>query len=253
MKKILLLSFILISNFHLSATAAGGEEIKLIQQKWPFSGFTGRVDQRSAQRGLQVYREVCAACHSIDKISFRNLSEIGFSQAEIKAIAAEYLVQDGPNDDGDYFDRDGIPSDYFPDVYPNENAARAANGGAYPPDLSLIIKARPDGANYLYSLLVGYLKTPPHMKMSEGMYYNKYFPGYQIAMPNPLTKDQVEYQDGTIATVEQMSRDLVNFLQWTAEPEMESRKQMGIKTLIFLAIATIFFYAAKKRIWSDVK
>lgn len=250
MKKIVCLVFILISNASYASSAGG---VPLIKQEWPFEGFTGHVDKRSAQRGFQVYKEVCASCHSLSGISYRNLLDLGFSEAEVKTIAAEHTVVDGPNDDGDMFERNGKMSDYFVPPFANENAARASNGGAYPPDLTLIVKARPDGANYLYSLLNGYANPPSEFKMAGGMNYNLFFPGHQIAMPQPLSNDQVTYQDGTIATVQQMSRDLVNFLQWTAEPEMESRKKMGIKTLLFLAIATIFFFIAKKRVWADVK
>ena len=251
MKKTLLILFGL--TFALSNSFASSGEVHNIKQQWSFEGYVGTVDKRSAQRGFQVYKEVCSACHSLNRMSFRHLQEIGFSLEEAKTIAAEYLVEDGPNDVGDMFERNGKISDHFVAPYANENASRASNGGAFPPDLSLIIKARPDGANYLYSLLNGYIDTPEHVKLGEGMHYNAYFPGHQIAMPKPLSKDQVEYQDGTIATVEQMSRDLVNFFQWTAEPEMEKRNKMGIRTLIFLLISTLFFYAAKRRIWSDVK
>lgn len=219
---------------------------------WAFDGIFGKVDKQSAQRGLQVYKEVCAACHGLQRIAFRNLTEIGFTEAEVKALAASYQVKDGPNDDGEMFERPGKPSDYFPSPYANEQAARAAQNGAYPPDLSLIIKARHDGGNYLYSLLTGYGNAPSDMHMGDGMSYNPYFPGGQIAMPAPLSDGRVDYSDGTNADVDQMSRDVVTFLQWAAEPEMEARKQMGIKVLVFLAIFTVFAYLAKRNIWRRV-
>jgi ubiquinol-cytochrome c reductase cytochrome c1 subunit len=236
-----------------SASAAG--DVKHPRQmEWPFEGPLGRIDENAAQRGLQVYKEVCSACHGIKRKAFRTLTDIGLSVAETKALAANYEVMDGPNDDGEMFTRPGRPSDKFVPPYANEKAARAANNGAYPPDLSLIVKARPDGANYLYSLLTGYTNAPKGFDLTEGKHYNPYFPGGQIAMAPPLISDgQVEYQDGTEATVEQMAKDLTVFLQWAAEPEMESRKQMGLKVILFLIISTVVLYIAKKRIWSDVK
>lgn len=217
--------------------------------EWAFDGLFGHVDKQSAQRGLQVYREVCSACHSLNRIAFRNLTEIGFSEAEVKALAAEYQVNDGPNDEGAMFQRPGKPSDSFPAPYPNENAARSVNNGAAPPDLSLIVKARPNGANYLYSLLTGYAQAPEDVHLADGQYYNPYIAGERLAMPPPLADEKVSYSDGTASTVDQQARDITNFLQWAAEPEMEARKQMGIKALIFLAIFTVFMYIAKRNIW----
>ena len=219
---------------------------------WSFDGVFGTVNRQSAQRGLQVYREVCAGCHGLKRIAFRNLADIGFSEAEIKTMAAEYTVEDGPNDDGEMFERPAIPSDRFPSPYPNDKAASSLNNGAVPPDLSLIIKARPNGANYVYSLLTGYGEAPAETELGEGQNYNPYFPGGKIAMAVPLMEDMVTYQDGTNASVDQMSQDIVNFLQWAAEPEMEQRKHMGIRVMIFLAIMTFLFYLAKKRIWRDI-
>jgi ubiquinol-cytochrome c reductase cytochrome c1 subunit len=220
---------------------------------WHFDGVLGTVDRQSAQRGFQVYKEVCAACHSLKLISFRNLQSLGFSEGEVKAIAAEYSIQDGPNDAGDMFERPGRPSDNFPAPYANDKAARVANNGALPPDLSLMVKARVDGANYLHSLLTGYETAPEGFQLSEGMHYNPYFPGGQIAMPKPISDGQVTYGDGTVATADQMSQDLVNFLQWTAEPEMEDRKSMGIKVFLYLLVFTGLFIAAKKRIWCNIE
>ncbi len=249
MFKIITLLLLLTSK---NLFAAGGELIEYEQHNWSFDGFFGKVDRQSAQRGYQVYKEVCAACHSMKRVYFRNLTELGFSEAEVKTLAAEYQVTDGPDEYGDMYDRAAKPSDTFPKPFPNENAARASNNGAYPPDLSLMVKARPDGANYLYSLLNGYVEKPDDMIMGAGMYYNKYFSGGQIAMANPLSEGLVEYMDGTEATVEQMSIDLVNFLQWTAEPEMEQRNKMGIRTLIYLVIFTLLFMVAKRRVWRNV-
>jgi ubiquinol-cytochrome c reductase cytochrome c1 subunit len=234
------------------AFASGSDQKPAKHINWAFDGVFGSVDKQSAQRGFQVYKEVCAACHGLKRVAFRNLSEIGFSEAEIKALAAGYTVKDGPNDDGDMFDRPGLASDYFPSPYPNENAARAANNGAAPPDLSLIIKARANGANYVYSLLTGYEDAPADVHIGAGQHYNPYFPGGALAMPKPISDDQVTYEDGTKASVDQMSRDVVNFLQWAAEPEMQHRKQMGIKVLLFLAAFSVFAYIAKRNIWRKV-
>ncbi len=177
------------------------------------------------------------------------MQEIGFSEAEVKALAATYQIADGPNDAGDMFQRPGKPSDYFPLVYTNENAARAVQHGAVPPDLSLIIKAREEGPDYVYSLLTGFSPPPADVKLGDGQNYNPYFPGGKLMMPPPLSEGQVTYQDGTPSSVDQMSRDVVTFLQWAAEPEMEARKQMGLKVLIYLAIFTAFMYIAKRNIW----
>lgn len=239
----------------LSATGAlAVKEAKHPKQvPWTFDGVQGHFDRQSIQRGLQVYKEVCAACHGLKRVALRSLQDVGFSEAEVKALAAGYTVQDGPNDDGEMFDRPGRPSDHFPSPFANEQAARAANNGAYPPDLSLITKARHDGANYLYSLLTGYGEPPADFQLNEGMHYNPYFPGKQIAMPQPIMSDgQVTYEDGTSATVDQMSRDVVNFLQWAAEPEMEQRKMMGIKVMIFLGIMSVLFFFAKRRVWQNI-
>jgi ubiquinol-cytochrome c reductase cytochrome c1 subunit len=187
-------------------------------------------------------------------MSYRNLQDIGFSEAEVKNIASEYLVTDGPNDDGEMFERAGLPSDKFVGPYANEQAARSANGGAYPPDLSLIIKARHDGPNYVYSLLNGYKDAPEGFEMAVGKNYNPYFEGRQIAMPSPINDDgQVEYKDGTIATKEQMTIDVVNFLQYASEPETEHRKKMGVRTMIFLGILFGLLLSAKRAIWKNVK
>ena len=249
--RIVVLSLLAISLLPLS-TSAAGDTAQYKTVDWSFDGVTGTFDRPSIQRGYQVYKEVCASCHSMDLIAFRNLVQVGFSEEEAKALAAESTMMDGPDEAGDMFERPGKIFDYFPAPFANEQAARASNGGAYPPDLSLIVKARMDGANYVYSLLTGYEDAPEGMDVGA-LHYNPYFPGTKIAMASPLSDDMVEYQDGTAATVDQMSKDVVNFLQWTAEPEMEERKQMGIKTLLFLFGFTLLFYIAKIRVWRDVK
>lgn len=333
MKSLLTLALIAVSA---PALAAGAVEHPK-QEQWAFDGVTGKFDKPAVQRGLQVYKEVCAACHGLKRVAFRTLEGAGFSEAEVKSLAAGYDIQDGPNDDGEMFARPGRPSDKFPSPYANDQAGRAMNNGALPPDLSLIVKARGDGANYLYSLLTGYGDAPAYTckkvnaegecigfkklskkdaeaaaeaaaeaqasaakaapkadaaveedavaesaegklfycsdivhseavdaetgetttvdsctEMGEGMHYNPYFAGKQIKMPHPLMPDQVTYQDETKATVEQMAHDVTSFLQWAAEPEMEARKRMGIKVILFLAVMTGFFIVAKKRIWSKL-
>ncbi|MCR9256421.1 MAG: cytochrome c1 [Alphaproteobacteria bacterium] len=234
------------------AKAAGGVDVP--SQSWAFEGVFGTIDIPAAQRGLQVYKEVCASCHGLSLMAYRNLAQIGFSEEEIKALAADYTVMDGPNDDGEMFERAAIPSDRFVSPYANEQEARAINNGAYPVDLSLIIKARADGANYLYALLTGYREEAPEgVDLMPGMYYNEYYGGNQIAMPQPLYDDFVEYSDGTQATVSQMAKDVTYFLKFAAEPSHDERKQMGIKVIIFLLVFTGLAYASMKKIWADVK
>lgn len=226
------------------------------QEKWNFDGAFGKFDRQSIQRGLKIYQEVCSACHSIKRLSFRNLMDIGFSDKEAKTIASSYNITDGPNDEGEMFERPARLSDYFPGPYLNDKAARASNNGGLPPDLSLIIKARHDGANYVFSLLTGFEAAPKNFTVGENMHYNPYFAGggKQLLMAPPLIKDgQVLYDEDTKSTIDQMSKDVVNFLQWVAEPEMEDRKGMGIKVIIFVLVMTVFFIAAKNRIWRRVK
>lgn len=236
----------------IAGPAGAAEAPKAPAQEWSFGGLFGTFDRAAAQRGFQVYKEVCAACHGAYHLSYRHLRDIGFSEDEVKGIAAQATVRDGPNDEGQMFERPGRPSDKFVRPFPNEKAARFANNGAYPTDLSLITKARADGANYLFALLTGYSDPPPGVVMGDGMQYNKYFPGHQIAMPPPLNANQVTYSDGTAASVEQMAKDVVTFLSWSAEPEMETRKRTGVKVILFLLVLTGLLYAVKRKIWAAV-
>jgi len=247
--RVIIAFLISFSSFGAIADTTAKKPLQLV---WPFEGIFGTFDRQAAQRGAQVYLEVCSTCHSNHNLYYRNLKDIGFSEAEIKQLAQKYTVKDGPNAEGEMFDRPALPSDRFVSPYPNEEAARAANNGAYPVDLSLIIKARQDGPNYVFSLLSGYQEAPANVKLMPGLYYNPYFEGGQIAMPPPLTEGQVTFSDGTPATVEQMAKDVVVFLQWAAEPEMEHRKSMGLKVMIFLLVFTVFFYMAKKKIWKNI-
>jgi len=223
------------------------------EKHWSFQTPLGTFDRAALQRGFQVYKEVCAACHGLSHIRFRELSALGFNNKEIKAIANDYQIKDGPNDEGEMFDRPGIPGDAFPDPYPNEQAARVVNGGAYPVDLSLIIKGRENGANYVYSLLTGYKDPPKDLVLFEGKSYNPYFEGGQISMIAPLNEGQVTYSDGTTATVDQMAQDVVTFLAWASEPELETRRQIGLKVILYLIVFSLLMYFVYRSVWRNVK
>ncbi|HCP01803.1 MAG: cytochrome c1 [Alphaproteobacteria bacterium] len=235
-----------------TSAIAAGDAKHPEDREWPFEGIFGTVDLASAQRGLQVYLEVCSGCHSLKHVAYRNLGALGFSEAEIKVIASGFDVPDGPDKEGEMFERAAIPSDRFVSPFPNEEAAKAANNGARPPDLSLQVKAHPGGANYLHALLTGYVDAPEGVNVPTGSNYNPFFRGGFIAMPAPLFEDGVEYADGTPATVEQMATDVVNFMQWAAEPEMEQRKKTGFKVVIFLIILSAILYAGKRKMWANV-
>jgi ubiquinol-cytochrome c reductase cytochrome b/c1 subunit len=241
-------------------------------QKWSFAGPFGKYDRGALQRGYKVYKEVCATCHSMNLIYFRNLADPGgpgFSVAQASSVAAEYKVKDGPNDAGEMFERPGRLADRFPAPFANDNAARAANGGALPPDLSLIAKARSyargfpkfifdfftqfqeQGPNYVYALLHGYVDPPKDFKLPEGSYYNVFFPGHAIKMPKPISDDQVTYDDGSPQKLDQYARDVSTFLMWTAEPHMEARKRLGLQVMIFLIIFAGLLYFTKKKVWAN--
>ena len=232
--------------------AAENSSTKLIEQEWSFKGFVGTFDRSALQRGYKVYREVCSGCHSMRLLYYRDLKDIGFSDEEVNAIASEYLVIDGPNDEGEMFERQAKASDKFVSPYANDQEARVSNNGAYPPDLSVIVKARKNGVNYLYSLLLGYEDPPSELELYDGMYYNKFIDGNQIAMPQPIYDESVDYDDGTINDLPQLSKDLVTFLAWASEPELEERKKLGIKVILFFLIMSFIILLAKRRLWKDV-
>jgi ubiquinol-cytochrome c reductase cytochrome c1 subunit len=248
------LIFALIFSFQSTTNAA--DKVEYIKTDWSFKGLFGKFDRGSLQRGYQVYTEVCASCHSMKYLSYRNLSEKGgpeFSVVEAKAIAASFEVTDGPNADGDMFQRPAKLSDKFVMPYENVKAAQAANGGAYPPDMSVLVKARGGGVDYIYSLLQGYEDAPAGVTLDDGVYYNKYMYGNKIKMSAPLSDGIVEYGDGTIASVDQMSKDVTTFLMWAAEPHLETRHRMGFKAIVYLIILTILVYFSMKKIWSRVE
>ena len=256
MRNLVKLFSILVLFFFTVTQSQSAEKVDYLKPDWSFKGLFGKFDRGALQRGYQVYTEVCASCHSMKYVSYRNLGEKGgpeFSEAEVKAIAASFELTDGPNADGEMFTRPAKPSDKFVMPYENVKAAQAANGGAYPPDMSVLVKARGGGVDYIYSLLQGYEDPPSGVTLDDGVYYNKYMYGNKIRMAAPLSDDLLEYGDGTKATVEQMSKDVTTFLMWAAEPHLESRHQMGFKAIIYLIILTILVYFSMKKIWSRVE
>ena len=251
-KSVLFLLIFFIFSFKISISA---EKTELLKQDWSFKGITGKFDRAELQRGYQVYTEVCASCHSMSLLSYRNLGEEGgpeFSLDQVKAIAANFEVEDGPNEEGEMFTRPARPSDKFVSPYPNIQAATAANGGAYPPDMSVLVKSRKGGADYIYSILMGYEEPPANIKLDDGVYYNKYMEGKKIKMSNPLSEGIVTYADGTKSTEAQMAKDVTTFLTWAAEPTLEARHKMGVRVIIFLIILTTLVYFSMRRLWSDV-
>ncbi|MCP4318731.1 MAG: cytochrome c1 [Hyphomicrobiales bacterium] len=278
MKKLVstLLSLVVIAGFGTAAALAAGdnEHHKAPEeQKWSFSGPFGHYDKGQLQRGLKVYVEVCAACHSLDRIAFRNFLDLGYSEDQIKSLAAEYDVLGGPNEEGEMFERPAILADYFPNPFPNVEAAAYANNGAAPPDFSLLAKARgatrgfpqfvfdiftmyaEGGPDYINALLTGYQDEPPHgVEITEGTYYNPYFlDGLSLAMAPPLSDEIVTYDDGSPETVDQYSKDVSAFMMWAAEPKLESRKSLGFKVIVFLLIFAGLLYLSKKSVWSRVE
>ena len=233
------------------AAHAEDETPLLLDAGFTFRGAFGTIDKASAQRGLQIYKEVCSNCHGLYEQSYRNIGELGYTPDEVKAFAADYQVDD-IDDKGQPVKRKAIPSDRFVRPFPNDAAAREANNGALPPDLGLIAKSRKGGPDYVYSLLQGYGTAPADMKMGDGMNYNKFFPGHQIAMPQPLTDGAVTFADGTPNTLPQEAKDVATFLEWAAEPEADERKEMGWKVVLFLILLTILLYAVKRRVWADL-
>ena len=253
-----------------TAQAAGNAPVPP-EMSWPSTGYLGKFDKNSLQRGLQVYTEVCAGCHGLRLLSYRDLMDLGYSSDQVKAYAAQYEVLSEPNDDGERVMKAALPADKFVAPYANEQEARAMNNGALPPDLSLIVKARnfgkgnffanfydmlrgrgyASGADYIYALMTGYEDPPAGVEIAEGMHYNKWFAGNAIAMAQPIYEGD-DFADGTPASIEQQAKDVASFLMWAAEPRLEERRAMGIKVLLFMALFIVVLYMLKRRVWRDV-
>ena len=256
MKNLIRISFLIVFIIGSQLSSNAAEKVEYLKTDWSFKGPFGKFDRAALQRGYQVYTEVCSSCHSMKYLSYRNLVQSGgpeFSEAQAKAIATSFEVKDGPNADGEMFMRPGRLSDKFVMPYENEKAAQAANGGAYPPDMTVLVKARGGGVDYIYSLLQGYEDPPAGVTLDDGVYYNKYMYGNKIKMSNQLSDGLVEYSDGTNATVEQMAKDVTTFLMWTAEPHLETRHRMGFKAIVYLIILTVLVYFSMKKIWSRIE
>lgn len=252
------LKTLMVAGVALTATTgaqAAGEAPSPPAQDWSFSGPFGTFDRAQLQRGFQVYKETCSACHSMDLMYYRNLGQPGgpeFDEEQVKAIAAGYMVMDGPNDMGDMFERPGLASDNFRAPFRNEQEARMINNGAYPPDLSVITKARKYGPDYIYGLLVGYTDPPAGFEMQPGMSYNTYFPGHQIAMAPPLGDGFISYADGSPETLSQYAQDVAAFFHWAGEPKLEERKRIGLQVMLFLIVFAALLYFSKQKLWRNV-
>ncbi len=233
--------------------AADTKEAPLPKVKWSFNGVFGTYDKAELQRGFQVYTEVCANCHSLSLLAYRDLGDLGFSEEEVKALAASHEVTNAePNDEGEMFKRPARPSDRFVKPFANDNAARVANNGALPPDLSLMAKAREDGPDYIFGLLTGYKTAPAGVTVPQGLYFNEHFPGHQIAMPPPLNEGQVSFSDNSGSSVENEAKAIAAFLQWAAEPNLDVRHRTGFKVILFLLGMTLVLFGVKRKIWKDV-
>ena len=249
MRIIFFVLIFLFSNFNVLASGSGND---LPKHNWSFKGLTGTFDKSAVQRGFKVYREVCSGCHSMSLLYYRDLIDIGFSDEEVKAIAAEYTVIDGPNEEGEMFERPAKPSDRFVPPFSNEQEARISNNGSYPPDLSVITKAKKHGPDYIFNLLLGYTEPPVDFELGEGMYYNKWKEGHQISMAQPLDEGYVDYDDGTENTLPQLAEDITTFLVWSAEPELEARKKLGIKVILFFIVLGSIVFIVKNRLWREI-
>jgi cytochrome c1 len=239
----------------IAAAEGPPAEPEIQSQSWSFDGPFGTYNPEQLQRGYGVYKRICSNCHSMRLLSYRNLGEAGgpeFSPEAVKALAEEIQVTDGPNDKGEMYQRAGRPSDHFRSPYANDEAARAANRGALPPDLSVMAKARPGGPDYIYALLTGYKDAPQGFDLTQGMQYNVAFPGHQVAMPPPLADGLVTYADGTKETADNYARDVAAFLMWAAEPKLQERHMLGARVIVFLFALAVAMFLAKRVVWAGV-
>ena len=251
MKKIILAA---AAVFALAAPVAlnAAEHIEIPEEEWSFNGVFGKFDQAQVQRGFQVYKDVCAACHSLQYVSFRNFETLGYSEEQVKTLAAGYEVEDGPNEEGEMFKRKAKASDRLPKPFRNDQAARLANGGALPPDLSLMTKAREGGPNYVYHLLLGYDEPPADFQLLEGLSYNKYFPGHQIGMTKQIQDGLVTFADGAPNDAAHIAKDVTAFLHWAAEPKLDARHSTGFRVLLYAIVFAVLAYFLKRRIWAKL-
>lgn len=247
----ILFCLLTLSAAALPVPARASEGAETPHLHWSFDGVFGTYDRAALQRGFKVYSQVCSSCHAMNKLSYRNLAALGYNETEIKAIAAERTVTDGPNDEGEMFERPALPSDPFVSPFANVKAAMYANNGAYPPDMSLLAKAREGGADYIYGIITGFDEPPAGTVLMAGQYWNRTMPGHVIAMAPPLSNGQVAYEDGAPQTVSQYAMDVAHFLAWAAEPHMEARKRTGVAVFLFLLVFAGVMYATKRKVWTD--
>ncbi len=236
----------------LSTSLWAAEHIEIPKEEWSFNGVLGKFDKQQLQRGFQVYKDVCSACHGLQYIAFRHFEALGYSEEQVKALAAQYEVDDGPDENGDMFKRKAKASDYLPKPFPNDATARLANGGALPPDLSLMTKAREGGPDYVYHLLLGYEEPPAGVELMEGLSYNKYFAGHQIAMTKQLQDGLVTFADGAPNDAAHIAKDVTAFLHWAAEPNLEARHSTGLRVTLYALLFAVLAYFTKRRIWAKL-
>ena len=249
----LVAAFVLALAAQTGVSLATHDEPSIPRQSWSFNGPLGKYDRAQLQRGFRIYKEVCSNCHSMRLLSYRNLGEAGgpqFSKSAVESLAGQVQVTDGPNEKGEMYQRPARPSDRFRSPFANDELARMANGGALPPDLSVMAKARSNGPDYIHALLTGYHEAPADMKITPGMHYNVTFPGHQIAMPPPLSDGMISYTDGTKPTLDNYAKDVSAYLMWAAEPKLEERHKLGALMMVFLLAFAVIMFLAKRVVWA---